>query len=82
MTAEPPTTVATDDDAAVSRAVRVELARLGRSQKELANSTNRTTSWLSDRLKGRASWKVGDVRAVATALGVPLSTLLPDPTED
>lgn len=78
MTAETPT-VATTDDEAVTRAVRVEMARKDWSQADLAEAANRNTTWLNNRLKGRAYWRIADVVLVARALDVPLSTLLPDP---
>lgn len=88
MTADPPTMAAGPrvdpraDDRAVNAAVRAEMARRDWTQAELAEQANRTTGWLADRLKLRVQWRVADVAAVARALDVPRSTLLPDPTED
>jgi hypothetical protein len=66
------------DNERVSRNIRAELARISMTQAELAGALApaRERMWVSDRLNGRADWRVTDVTAVARAIGCTPEVLL------
>lgn len=60
--------------------VRAEMARRGISTLELSQLTGIARSTLARRLTGRYDLTVGELLTIADAVGVPLSTLIPDLT--
>ena len=62
----------------VAAAVRAEMARLGWSQNSLASEIGRDQHYISRRVSGKVAFDTEDLALIATALGVPLSTLLVD----
>jgi len=61
--------------ATVAGEIRAELARQGREQQELARQLGHKPSWLSRRLSGETKMSVGDLKAIARMLGVPVAQL-------
>lgn len=64
-------------NATVAERVRDELRRQERSQAWLARQTDQTAVYITRRLKGDVPIDLHDLQAYASALGVPLSSLLP-----
>jgi len=62
--------------AAVGANVRAEMARRKVSQQQIAAALNLSQAAISKRLAGVVPWDVNELVTVATALEVPLSTLL------
>lgn len=62
-------------DQLVAGEIRAELGRQRRTQAELADQLGVSRPWLSRRLSGETPLAVGDVAAIADALGVSLGTL-------
>lgn len=56
--------------------VRAEMARLGRTQRELAVVLGVSQPTVSARLAGRRDFTVAELRTVAKWLGVPLRALI------
>lgn len=54
----------------ISKAVKVLLARTGKSQNWLADQLLVTPSWLSNRISGRVTWDTDDVARLATVFGL------------
>lgn len=54
------------------------MARRGLTQTSLAPMLGITQSGLSKRLSGTADWRIPELYLLAAALGVPLSTFLPE----
>ena len=65
--------------AQTGRNVRAEMARAGVSQIDLAERVGLSQSGLSKRLRGVVPFDVNELDAIATALGVPAVSLLPQP---
>ena len=65
--------------AQTGRNVRAEMARAGVSQIDLAERVGLSQSGLSKRLRGDVPFDVNELDAIATALGVPVVSLLPQP---
>ena len=65
--------------AQTGRNVRAEMARAGVSQIDLAERVGLSQSGLSKRLRGVVPFDVNELDAIATALGVPVVSLLPQP---
>lgn len=55
--------------------IRAEIARKGTTQTELASTIGMHRSKLSRRMTS-GGWRVDELRDIAAALGVPVSTLL------
>lgn len=64
--------------AQVGANVRAELARAGKTQAWLAGVLHMKQQSVSDRLRGVVAFDVDEVTRVASALGLPVSTLLAD----
>lgn len=58
--------------------VRVELARRNLTQTQLADLIGRPKAWVSRRMTGDTNFAVEDLASIATALNVPVASLLPD----
>lgn len=65
--------------AQTGRNVRAEMARAGVSQIDLAERVGLSQSGLSKRLRGVVPFDVNELDSIATALGVPAVSLLPQP---
>lgn len=65
--------------AQTGRNVRAEMARAGVSQIDLAERVGLSQSGLSKRLRGVVPFDVNELDSIATALGVPVVSLLPQP---
>ena len=65
--------------AQTGRNVRAEMARAGVSQIDLAERVGLSQSGLSKRLRGVVPFDVNELDSIATALGVPVVALLPQP---
>ena len=63
--------------AQTGRNVRAEMARAGVSQIDLAERVGLSQSGLSKRLRGVVPFDVNELDSIATALGVPVVSLLP-----
>ncbi|ORB49822.1 hypothetical protein BST43_22695 [Mycobacteroides saopaulense] len=61
----------------VAANVRAEMARAGWNQTKLAPALNMSQQALSERLRGRVAFDVNEIGAIATALGVRVSALMP-----
>lgn len=59
--------------------VRAELARAGKTQVWLAGVLQMKQQSVSDRLRGVVAFDVNELTSVASALGVPLASLLGEP---
>lgn len=57
--------------------IGAELGRRAMSQRELARRLNWSQTYLSMRLRGKYDFTVIELQAIAVALGVPLSALIP-----
>ncbi len=62
---------------AVAEAVRVEMARRRTSQRALAETTGLSQSYIGRRLVAEMPFTTDDLALIATALDVPLSSLIP-----
>jgi transcriptional regulator with XRE-family HTH domain len=62
----------------VAREIRIELARQGIRQSNLARSMGVTEQWLSVRMRGVQPIDLNDLELIAAGLGVPVSALLPE----
>ena len=62
----------------VAGAVRLESARRGISQKDLAELLGRSRSAISQRFTGKVAWSLDDLGAIAAAFGCPVDDLLDD----
>ena len=56
--------------------VRAEMARQGRTQRELAEMLGVSQPTVSARLSGRRDFTVAELRRISKWLGVPLRTLI------
>lgn len=65
----------------VATEIRVELARQGIRQSELARKLGRNDQWLSVRVRGVHPIDLNDLEEIAAGLGVPVTKLLPDSVE-
>jgi predicted transcriptional regulator len=65
-----------DTDAEVTAKVRATIAELGISGVELSRRLGVTQSYMARRLSGDVPWRVGELDAVAQALGVPVTQFL------
>lgn len=61
--------------------VRAEMARQGKSQKELAHHLNMSAPWVSNLLSGKAEIKLATFLEIATWLDIPASELMATPVE-
>ena len=61
----------------VAANVRAEMGRAGVSQAELASVLGLSQAAVSKRLRGSTRWRVDELAATASHLGVPLAVLLP-----
>lgn len=59
----------------VSRNVRAEIARAGRTQTSVASAIGVPRHHWQRRIRGVVDWRVGELFQIATVLGVPLSAL-------
>lgn len=57
--------------------VRVELARHQWSQRKLADATGLSQSYIGRRMTGEKPWTTDDLALIASAMSIPLSSLLP-----
>ena len=64
----------------IAQSVRAEMARVGKTQEELAGELDWTQRKLSRRLTGDSPFRADELMLVAAALEVDVSVLLP-PTE-
>jgi transcriptional regulator with XRE-family HTH domain len=64
---------------AIAEAVRVEMARQRMTQRVLAEKTGLSQSYIGRRMLSEFAFTADDVERIATALGVPVTTLLPVP---
>ena len=62
----------------VAAEVRALLGRQDKSQRWLSEQTGIGAPGLSRRLKGERDFNLDELSSIATALGVPLSALLPE----
>ena len=67
-------------DTTTSANIRAEMARAAWKQERLAELLDLPQPAISRRLGNVTPWRVIEVRAIAKALGVPLSLLLSDTT--
>lgn len=63
----------------VSRRVRVAMVERDISGSELARRVGMKQPYLSRRLNGTVEFRVGELKAIAIALDMPLADLLPEP---
>lgn len=56
---------------------RAEMARKGITQAELATAIGLSQPVISSRLRGKTTFDINEIAAVAAFLGVPLTQLLP-----
>jgi transcriptional regulator with XRE-family HTH domain len=61
----------------IAQAVRAEMARRGVTQEALAEQLGWTQRKISYRLTGTSSFRADEIVAVAAALAVPVTVLLP-----
>jgi transcriptional regulator with XRE-family HTH domain len=57
-------------------ALRAEMARAGVDQKQLAELLGYHKSAITKRMRGTVAWRLGELQAIATHLGVPISALV------
>lgn len=69
--------MATTPTAQTGKNVRAEMARAGVTQAALAAELGISQAAVSARLLGRTPFDINELTAVADALNVPLTTLLP-----
>lgn len=67
-----------DIRASVAATLRAELARRQIDQRTLAARIGKSQSWVSKRVTGLVACDVEDLALLATALGVPIATFLPE----
>lgn len=60
--------------------VRAEMVRRGHTQADLAALLKLSQNSVSRRLLGQTSWRVDELRTIASAFGIPLSALLDNQT--
>ena len=61
-----------------SSSIRAELARAGKSQKDVAAWIGVHPSQVTGRMQGRIEWRLPELITIAKHLRVPISTLLDD----
>lgn len=66
----------TNTQAAISRAISVQLARKNRTQAWLADAARLTPASLSNRMLGRVLWDTDDISKIAAAFGIDSFDLL------
>jgi transcriptional regulator with XRE-family HTH domain len=63
----------------VATEVKVAMARQGFNQRRLSEEIDLSPAALSRRLSGEVEFGITELTAIAAALGVPLTDLLPSP---
>jgi transcriptional regulator with XRE-family HTH domain len=66
------------DRAAVAAAVRAELARRGKTQREVGEILGLPQPSISVRLRGLRSFRAEELISIADWLGIPVVQLMPD----
>ncbi len=66
------------DEAQISKRVRALLDEREMSGSELARRLGETQSYVSRRIQGAVPWRATDLVRIASVLGVPVASLLPD----
>jgi len=62
-----------------SLAIKLELVRAGKCQKDVAEWLGYDRSGITKRMQGRVEWRLSELRAIADRLGVPVSRLVDEP---
>lgn len=65
-------------EASLQASIRAEMARRGRTQRDLGALLGMSQPTVSGRMTGRTDFTITELRAVARWLGVPLTALLGD----
>lgn len=66
------------DPAGMNGNLRAEMARRGIRQTDLAEVLGMSQASLSNRLAGKAEWKLSELQVIAQHMGIPLTRLLED----
>lgn len=61
-----------------SLAIKLELVRAGKCQKDVAEWLGYDRSGITKRMQGRVEWRLSELRAIAKELRVPISALVDD----
>jgi transcriptional regulator with XRE-family HTH domain len=64
---------------ALATEIRVEMARHGYTQRQLAEALGLTQATVSGRMTGKTDFTVSELRHISSWLGVPVSRLLGEP---